>query len=143
MEKTKNWKKNFFTIYIGQAFSLLSSSAVQFSIIWWLTVQTNSAMALTIASVVGLLPQAIIGPFAGVWIDRYNRKTIMIIADSTVAISSLILGVCFFFGTPPLVFIYVILFMRALGETFHKPAMQAAIPQLVPESELTKAGGLG
>ena len=76
MEKTKNWKKNFFTIYIGQAFSLLSSSAVQFSIIWWITIQTGSALALTIASVVGLLPQAIIGPFAGVWIDRYNRKAI-------------------------------------------------------------------
>lgn len=143
MEKMNNWKKNFFTIYTGQAFSLLSSSAVQFSIIWWITMQTGSALALTIASVVGLMPQAIIGPFAGVWIDRYNRKMIMIIADSTVAISSFILGISFFFGTPSLVFIYAILFFRALGETFHKPAMQAAIPQLVPESELTKAGGLG
>lgn len=143
MEKIKNWKKNFFTIYIGQAFSLLSSSAVQFSIIWWITVQTGSALALTISSVVGLLPQAIIGPFAGVWIDRYNRKAIMIIADCTVAISSLILGISFFFGTPSMIFVYVILFIRALGETFHKPAMQAMIPQLVPESELTKAGGLG
>jgi MFS transporter, DHA3 family, macrolide efflux protein len=143
MENIKNWKKSFFTIYIGQAFSLLSSSAIQFSIIWWITVQTGSALALTIASVAGLLPQAVIGPFAGVWIDRYNRKTIMIIADSAVAVSSLILGVAFFFGTPPMIFVYVILFIRALGETFHKPALQAAIPQLVPESELTKAGGLG
>lgn len=143
MKKTQNWKKSFFTMYIGQAFSLLSSSAVQFSIIWWITVQTGSAIALTIASVVGLLPQAIIGPFAGVWIDRYNRKTIMIIADSAVALSSLALGISFFFGTPAMIFIYSILFIRALGETFHKPAMQAAIPQLVPTSELTKAGGLG
>ncbi|MDF2615170.1 MAG: hypothetical protein K0S71_2956 [Clostridia bacterium] len=143
MKNTENWKKSFFTMYIGQAFSLLSSSAVQFGIIWWITVQTGSALALTIASVVGLLPQAIIGPFAGVWIDRYNRKTIMIIADSVVAISSLFLGISFFFGTPSMIFIYVILFIRALGETFHKPAMQAAIPQLVPENELTKAGGLG
>jgi len=143
MKKLEKWQKSFFTIYIGQAFSLLSSSAVQFSIIWWITVQTGSAMALTIASVVGLLPQAIIGPFAGVFIDRYNRKTIMILADSAVALSSLVLGMSFFFATPSLIFIYVILFLRALGETFHKPAMQAAIPQLVPESELTKAGGLG
>ncbi len=143
MKKLQSWQKSFFTIYIGQAFSLLSSSAVQFSIIWWITVQTGSAIALTIASVVGLLPQAVIGPFAGVLIDRYSRKTIMIIADSAVAVSSLFLGVSFFFGTPPLIFIYGILFIRALGETFHKPAMQAAIPQLVPESELTKAGGLG
>ncbi len=143
MKRTQNWKKSFFTIYIGQAFSLLSSSAVQFSIIWWITLQTGSAMALTVASVVGLLPQAVIGPFAGVLIDRYSRKTIMIIADSTVALSSLILGICFFFGTPSLLLIYIILFIRALGETFHKPALQTAIPQLVPASELTKAGGLG
>jgi DHA3 family macrolide efflux protein-like MFS transporter len=143
MNSSSNWKKSFFTMYIGQAFSLLSSSAVQFSIIWWITVQTGSALTLTLASVVGLLPQAVIGPFAGVWIDRYNRKIIMMIADSAVAFSSLILGLSFFFGTPSLIFIYIILFVRALGETFHKPAMQAAIPQLVPESELTKAGGLG
>lgn len=143
MKKVEDWKKSFFTMYIGQAFSLLSSSAVQFGIIWWITVETGSALALTVASVVGLLPQAVIGPFAGVWIDRYNRKAIMMIADCSVAISSLLLGLSFFFGTPPLIFIYVILFTRALGETFHKPAMQAAIPQLVPESELTKAGGLG
>lgn len=143
MEKFQNWKKSFYTIYIGQAFSLLSSSAVQFSIIWWITLQTGSALALTYASVVGLLPQAVIGPFAGVWIDRYNRKTIMIIADSLIALSSLVLGISFFFGSPSMIFIYVILFIRALGETFHKPALQAVIPQLVPESELTKAGGLG
>jgi DHA3 family macrolide efflux protein-like MFS transporter len=143
MKKLKGWQKSFFKMYIGQAFSLLSSSAIQFSIIWWITVQTGSAMALTVASVVGLLPQAVIGPFAGVWIDRYNRKTIMIIADSAVALSSLVLGLSFFFTTPSLIFIYFILLIRALGETFHKPAMQAAIPQLVPENQLTKAGGLG
>lgn len=143
MKKLQKWQKSFFIMYIGQAFSLLSSSAVQFSIIWWITVQTGSAMALTVASVVGLLPQAVIGPFAGVLIDRYNRKTIMIIADSAVAVSSLVLGLSFFFTTPSLIFIYFILFIRALGETFHKPAMQAAIPQLVPETQLTKAGGLG
>jgi len=143
MKKLENWQKSFFTIYIGQAFSLLSSSAVQFSIIWWITVQTGSALALTIASVVGLLPQAVIGPFAGVWIDRYNRKTIMIIADSIVATSSLVLGIAFFWGIPSIIFVYVVLFTRSLGEIFHRPAMQAAIPQLVPKSELTKAGGLG
>lgn len=72
-------------MYIGQAFSLLSSSAVQFTIIWWITVETGSAIALTIASIVGLLPQVVIGLFAGVWIDRYNRKSIMIVADFAVA----------------------------------------------------------
>ena len=143
MEKTDNWRKPFFTLYIGQAFSLLSSSAVQFAIIWWITIKTGSAISLTIASVVGLLPQVVIGPFAGVIIDRYKRKVVMIVADLGVAVSSLALGVSFFFGEPVMAFIYVILFLRAIGETFHKPALQAAIPQLVPLEELTRAGGLG
>lgn len=143
MKELHKWQKSFFTMYLGQGFSLLTSSAVQFSIIWWITVQTGSAMALTVASIVGLLPQAVIGPFAGVFIDRYNRKTILIIADSAVAVSSMVLGLSFFFTTPSLTFIYFILLLRALGETFHKPAMQAAIPQIVPANQLTKAGGVG
>jgi MFS transporter, DHA3 family, macrolide efflux protein len=143
MEKTAGWRRPFFTLYIGQAFSLLSSSAVQFAIIWWITVRTGSAIALTVASLVGLLPQVLIGPFAGVLIDRYNRKSVMIVADLAVAVASFALGLSFFFGAPRLAFIYVILLIRALGETFHKPALQAAIPQLVPEGELPKAGGLG
>jgi DHA3 family macrolide efflux protein-like MFS transporter len=105
--------------------------------------ETGSAFALTIASVIGLLPQAVIGLFAGVWIDRFNRKKIMIIADSAVALSSLFLGVLFSIGIKSIIFVYIVLFIRALGETFHKPALQAAIPQLVPPTELTKAGGFG
>ncbi len=64
--------------------------------------ETNSAFALTIASVIGLLPQAVIGLFEGVWIDRFNGKKIMIIADNTVALSSLFLGVLFFIGIQPI-----------------------------------------
>ncbi|MHB1394175.1 MAG: hypothetical protein ACYCYE_14120 [Clostridia bacterium] len=92
MDKNLNWKKSFFTIYTGQAFSLLSSSAVQFSIIWWITMETGSALALTVASILGFLPQAIIGPFAGVWIDRFDCKRIMILADATVALTGQILA---------------------------------------------------
>ena len=139
-----NWKKQFTTIYVGQAFSLLGSSAVQFAVIWWLTVQTESAVTLTLASIAAFIPNMIIGPFAGVWIDRYNRRTVMIAADGLVALSSVILGVAFLMPeAPPIWFIYVILFLRGLGNTFHGPAMQAAIPLLVPPSMLTKAGSWG
>ncbi len=143
MKIKNNWTKPFFLLYAGQAFSLLSSSAVQFAVIWWITIKTGSALALTIASVAGLVPQVIIGPFAGVIIDRYRRKTVMIMADVGVAMASLALGISFAFGEPSLAFVYTVLLLRALGEAFHKPALQAAIPQLVPQEELTRAGGLG
>jgi DHA3 family macrolide efflux protein-like MFS transporter len=144
MNKIINWKRQFVVIYTGQAFSILGSAAVQFAIIWWLTVQTESAVTLTIASVVAFLPNMLIGPFAGVWVDRYNRRTVMIAADGLVAVSSAILGVAFWLvPTPPIWFIYLVLFLRGLGSTFHGPAMQAAIPMFVPADMLTKAGGWG
>jgi len=144
MNKITNWKRQFAVIYTGQAFSILGSAAVQFAIIWWLTIQTESAVILTIAYIVAFLPNMLIGPFAGVWIDRYNRRTVMIAADGLVAVSSAILGVAFLLvPTPPIWFIYIILFLRGLGSTFHNPAMQAAIPMFVPADMLTKAGGWG
>ncbi len=136
------WKKQFAVIYAGQAFSFLGSAAVQFAVIWWLTVQTGSAITLTIASVISFLPGLFFGPFAGVWIDRYNRGKVMMVADGLVAFSSIILGAAFLLtDTPPVWFIYTILFLRGLGNTFHSPAIQSAIPLLVPVEMLTKAGG--
>ena len=139
-----NWKKKFITIYTGQAFSLLGSAAVQFAVIWWLTVQKESAITLTLATAASFLPNILLGPFAGVWIDRYNRRTVMIAADGLVAVSSAVLGIAFLMtGAPDVWFIYLILFIRGLGNTFHSPAMQAAIPMFVPVEMLTKAGGWG
>jgi DHA3 family macrolide efflux protein-like MFS transporter len=141
---THQWKKRFALIYTGQAFSLLGSAAVQFAVIWWLTVQTESAVTLTMASVVSFLPNLFIGPFAGVWVDRYNRRTVMIAADGLVALTSIVLGAAFLITpVPPVWFIYTVLFLRGVGNTFHAPAMQAAIPTFVPAEMLTKAGGWG
>lgn len=138
------WKRKFITIYIGQAFSLLGSAAVQFAIVWWLTVQTESAVTLALAALISSLPSILAGPFAGVCIDRCNRRTVMIAADGLVAISSVALGFAFLWmPSPPVWFVYLILFVRGLGNTFHSPAMQAAIPLFVPAEMLMKAGGWG
>ena len=142
MHQTSSWKKQFIIIYAGQAFSLLGSSAVQFAVIWWLTMQTESAITLTIATIVAFVPNMLIGPFAGVLIDRHNRRTVMIAADGFVALTSVILGIVFLIEEAPAIWIiYLVLFLRGLGNTFHAPAMQATIPMLVPVDMLTKAGG--
>lgn len=139
-----NWKLAFFTIYAGQAFSILGSAAAQFAIIWWLTVRTESALTLTAATIVSFLPTICLGPFAGIWIDRYDRRLVMMAADGLVALSSGLLGAAFLLADPPpLWLIYGVLFLRGVGSTFHTPAMQAAIPMLVPVEMLTKAGGWG
>lgn len=135
------WKKTFAIIFSGQLFSILTTSMVQFSIIWHLTETTQSAVVLMIAGLVGFLPQAILGPFIGVWLDRWNRKQTMIIADSAIAFFSLILGLYFYLGDPSLGFVYFILMIRSVASSFHAPAFQAAIPLIAPEDQLTKVAG--
>ncbi|MBU1879365.1 MAG: MFS transporter, partial [Chloroflexi bacterium] len=79
------WQIPFFTIWTGQAFSLLGSTLVQFALVWWLTSTTGSATILAMASLVAILPGVVLGPFIGALVDRWNRRVVLIVADSIVA----------------------------------------------------------
>lgn len=137
----KQWKKTFALIFSGQIFSILTSFMVQFSVIWHLTETTGSAAVLMIAGLAGFLPQAILGPFIGVWLDRWNRKTTMMAADSVIALSSLALGAYYLWGDPSLWVVYAVLLIRSTASSFHAPAFQAAIPLIAPGDQLTRVAG--
>ncbi|SFJ81661.1 MFS transporter [Myroides guanonis] len=137
-----NWKRKFTILWVGQFLSLISSSAVNFAIIIWLSLETGSAEVLAFAAIAGLLPQALIGPFAGVYIDRWDRKKTMIFADSFVAVCTLVMSISFYMGNESLLLIYVMLGLRSVGSAFHMPAMQAAIPLLAPKEELLRIAGI-
>ena len=64
-----NWKKKFIIIWSGQLFSILSSSIAQFAIVLWISLETGSAEVLSFATIAALLPQVVLGPFAGVFVD--------------------------------------------------------------------------
>ncbi|MEF3308553.1 MFS transporter [Paenibacillus sp. GYB004] len=135
------WKKTFAIIFSGQIFSILTSAMVQFAVIWHLTETTGSATVLMIAGLAAFLPQALLGPFIGVWLDRWNRKMTMIAADSAIALSSLLLGAYFLLGEPSLPIVYAILTIRSAATAFHAPAFQAAIPLIAPEEQLMRVAG--
>lgn len=139
---TTTWKRTFAIIWSGQLVSLLSSSAVNFAIIIWLSLETGSAEVLAYAAIAAFLPQTIIGPFAGVYIDRWERKRTMILADGFIAACTGVMSVMFYLGYSELVFVYLLLALRSVGSAFHMPAMQASVPLLAPESELLRIGGI-
>lgn len=136
------WAPPFFTIWIGQAFSLLGSQLVQFALIWWLTQTTGSARVLATASLVGLLPQVVLGPIIGALVDRWNRRVIMILADSTIALATLGLAFLFWTGQEQIWQVYLLMFVRATAGGFHWPAMQASTSLMVPKEHLARVQGL-
>lgn len=140
--ETEKWARRFFTIWSGQALSLFGSALVQFALIWWLTQKSGSATVLALATLVGMLPQIVLGPFAGALVDRWNRRVIMIMADATIAVFSLLLAYLFVTNTVQIWHVYAIMAIRALGGAFHFPAMSASTPLMVPDSQLTRVNGL-
>jgi DHA3 family macrolide efflux protein-like MFS transporter len=136
------WKPRFFAIWTGQAFSLFGSSLVQFALVWWLTVTTGSATVLATASLVAMLPQIVLSPFAGVVVDRASRRLVMIVADSLTAVFTLVLVYLFAMGQAQVWHVYAIMFIRSASGAFHFPAMQASTTLMVPEKHLSRVAGM-
>ena len=137
--KNASWKQKFFTIALGQTISLIGSSAVQFSLIWWMASKTASPMLLALAGLSAYVPQFFLGPFVGVWIDRLKRKQVIIIADLFTGMIALMFSVFFFIGEPPYWSVCIVLGVRAIGNVFQTPAIQSVTPMLVPQNELVRA----
>ncbi len=137
----RKWAVRFFTLWTGQALSLLGSQLVQFAIIWHLTKTTNSATTLATASMMGLLPQVLLSPFIGTWVDRGNRRLILMFADGTVAFATLILAILFALGLVQIWHIYIVLFVRAVAGGFHQSAFGASVVLLVPKEQLARVQG--
>lgn len=138
----EKWAARFFTIWIGQAFSLFGSALVQFALIWYLAQAKGSGTVLALAALAGMLPQVLLGPFAGALADRWNRRLIMIFADAAIACGTLLLAYLFAGGRIQIWHIYAIMAFRSLATAFHLPAMSASTRMLVPDRHLTRVGGL-
>jgi len=131
----------FAVMWGGQAFSLFGSHLVQFALVWYLTESTGSATVLAFATMMALLPEVLISPFAGALVDRWDRRRVMIAADAGIAVTTLILAALFATGSVQVWHIYAAMLVRATGGAFHWPAMQASTTLMVPRRHLSRVAG--
>lgn len=138
----KNWLATIAFIWIGQAFSMITSFAAGYAIVWHVTESTGSALVLALMSVAAMLPIGLISPFGGVVADRHNRKLIMIVADGAVGLISLVAALLILFGDASIPLLLAVCIARAVGQAFHSPAMMATMPMLVPDKHLLRINSL-
>lgn len=141
-DEKKNWKRDIILFLSSQTISLFGSALVQYAIMWYVTLSTKSGLMMTLFIVCGFIPTFLLSPFAGVWADRFNRKYLIMIADSMIAIVTLILALLFLAGYDEPWLMFVIAAVRALGAGIQTPAVGAILPQIVPEEQLTKVNGI-
>ena len=134
--------RSYLLLWSGQLTSLLGSSAAQFVIIWWITIETQSSLYLALASFSGLVPIVLLSPFAGVFVDRWSRKMLIGIVDFLQALATMVLIFLFWLGNVAIWHVFLILILRGIFQAFHSPAASAIIPLMVPKSKLSRMNGL-
>ena len=146
MDQAQNhWKRKTILFLISQCITLFGSMIVQMSIIWYVTLKTSSGGWVAAFTICSYLPQFLISFFAGVWADRYSRKKLIILADGVITVATLVM----FLVMPMISLDYLLLsallavsIIRSVGAGIQTPAVNAVIPQLVPEEYLMKYNGL-
>jgi len=144
-DSSKNWKRRIFLLLASQCISLFGSQLVQMAIVWYVTLETASGMWVAAFSLCSYLPQFFISFPGGVWADRYSRKTLIICADALIAGATLLMLLLMPHITSEPALLTALLIMSALrsaGAGVQTPAVNAALPQLVPADRLMRCNGL-
>lgn len=127
---------------LAQTVSLLGSSLVQYAIVWYLTLSTGSGVMLTISTICGFAPQILISLFAGVLLDRYDRKKMIMISDGIIAAATLLLAIVFLTGNKNIWLLFAVLAVRSAGTGVQTPAVQSVLPQITPPDRLVRINGI-
>ncbi|MFA5302608.1 MAG: MFS transporter [Bacteroidales bacterium] len=127
---------------LSQNISLFGSSVVGFAIIWHITLETSSGLWLMLSTICAMFPQVIVSLWGGVWADRYNRKTLIMLTDGFIALSTFGLAVAFWLGFQRLELLLAVSVVRSIGAGIQTPAVHAIFPQLVARENLTRVQGI-
>ena len=144
-EKQITWKRQAMLFLISQCITLFGSTLVQMAIVWYVTIQTSSGVWVAAFTVCSYLPQFLISFVAGVWADRHSRKKLIIGADSLIALVTFLMVLAIPHITDKTIILYSLLAMsviRSFGAGIQTPAVNAVIPQLVPEDQIMRFNGI-
>ena len=140
-----NWKSRTVLFLIIQFVKLFVSTLVQMAIVWYVTLNTSSGVWVAAFSICSYLPQFLMSFIGGVWADRYSRKRLIIGADISIAAVTFIMMLAMPFIREEKFLLGGLLVMsiiRSVGAGIQTPAVNAVIPQLVPESQLMRFNGI-
>lgn len=143
LNQNTNWRLNFYLIFSGQFMSGLTTMIVQYAFMWYITDVLKSATALSLSTLMMFLPWIFLAPVAGVVIDRWSKKAIMIGMDLLAALVVIIISVTIgqFAGGALLTLLLVAMLTRAITQVFQQPTLNTIVPAIVPEAQLIKANG--
>lgn len=132
----------FYILLGGLFISALGSWMTMFGLAVWAFQQTGSATAYSTLAFFATIPSAIGALFAGPYVDRCNRRQVMIWSDLIASLSTVNLMLLFYSDLLRQWHLYLALTISGLATSFFMPAVQASVPMLLPKAQLGRASGL-
>jgi len=132
----------FTFVWLGQIISVLASGMTTFAFTIYMYQQTHSATAMGLVQVAYITPFLIMSPIAGVMVDRYDRKLMMMVSDIAGGLASLIMLILLVTGHLQFWHLYVASVVKGIGTTFQWPAYSAAISIMIPKQQYGRVNGM-
>lgn len=138
----RGWLKRYIPLFLGQTFSLLGSTLVQFAIVWWLTQSTGSSAILASGTIAIIVPGALLGPFLGTLVDRLDRRLVLIVTDAIITLGTIFLMVMFWLDLIQVWQVFVVFSISSLFGSMQWTANTAVMSTIVPDDQLTRVQGI-
>ncbi|HEU4746029.1 MAG TPA: MFS transporter [Anaerolineales bacterium] len=132
----------FTLVWLGQIVSVLATNMSAFALTIWVFEETGSATALGLMQVFFITPLLIITPFAGVLVDRHNRKLMMMVSDLAAGLATVSILILQALGVLEIWHLYAAAVFQGLGNAFQWPAYSAAISTMIPKEKYGRANGM-
>lgn len=132
----------FIVIWLTQMISVLASGMTGFALTIWMYQETGSATAMGLMQVFYITPFLVISPIAGVMVDRYSRKLMMMVSDLAAVLGTVFLLVVFALDKMEFWHLYLVSALAGIGNTFQWPAYSAAISTMIPKEQLGRVNGM-
>lgn len=136
---TRLWNLNFFLLWQGKLVSMVGDVAYSIALGFWILAVTGSTALMGTLMAATLLPRVVIAPFAGVWVDRTDRKWLIVLMDLIRGIFVVLVGVAAITGIIQVWMVFAAGIVLGVCGAFFGPAINSSIPDVVPKGKIVKA----
>src|SRR6476469_494440 len=134
--------RDFGLLFWGQLTSQIGDSLNRVALLWFVYQLTGSSMKMVMIGLLQTIPPLVLSPLIGVYLDRANKKTVMVWVDIARSVLVLLIPLLYAFDQLTLERLYAAVFLLAVVLTCFGPALSASVPQLVSRDQLTAANAL-
>lgn len=142
MQKQQANFKTFIVFWLSQAVSQLGSAMTGYALVLWVYGQTNSALSVSLLTLCSYAPYVLVSVFAGGFVDRHRKKSIMLCADTVAFLCTLLIAALLLLNRLSVPWIYLVNAITGFMNAFQSPASAVANGRLAPQDKLTKMSGL-